>query len=383
MKIIYLCWSLEPTNGWNRYARDVITRIAKQPDVDVTVICEKVDPTIAAGDALIRQIPVLRRPIAYLGQPVWVLLDAWKVRRTVKGEMAKSRRRGDGKKEDVFIHSTLEGYAMFAPFLRGLGAKMLMTTHGTYSVLPLKSARMRWLYTWMYRCLDRVISVSNYTKKHILKNAPGVIAAEKIQVVLNGVDFQEKPPRTAGKDGVFRMMAVGEVKNRKGAHHFVHVAGLLKEKYGFPFQMTFVGRVEKEEQYYKDLIKVLEQHGLVDAVKFPGMVSQAQLDAYYQESDLFVLLSVHEAGHYEGYPLVFHEAAMWGLPSVGTFDCGAEDAVKNGETGVLVHPANHLEVAEVIAKIQSGQIKISPEACKAWAKENDWGKKDLVGMYRF
>ena len=335
---------------------------------EVVVLCQKkfdeVDPSI-------RQLEVLRHPTSYFSSGLVALFDAVRIRRIIKQEM----------KEDTYVHMTVEAYGMFAPFIKSLNVKILMTTHGTFSVLPLKRWKTRWLYKRMYRALDRVIAVSNYTKKHLLKNAEGSITDEKIHVVLNGVDFQERPKRET--DDVFRILTVGGVKHRKGGHHLVRIAHHLKEQYNFPFKITFVGEVQKDHSYYKGLEEFIREKNLQDVIHFAGMISQEELDAYYQHANLFALLSVHEHGHYEGYPLVFHEAAMWGLPSIGTFDCGAEDAIKDGETGVLVHPDQHENVASIIADIQSGKMQIDSSTCKNWAQQNDWNNKDLQGMYVF
>jgi glycosyltransferase involved in cell wall biosynthesis len=367
MKIVYLCPSLEKTDGWSRYSHDIITRVAIHEDVTVLCqnICDGVDPSI-------RQIPVFRSSIRYLTNPLFVLLDAHKVRKIVANEISGC--------DECIIHCTTEAHAMFIPFLRRLGIKTVMTTHGTYSVLPLLSWKMRCLYKRVYKSVGRIVSVSSYTKRHLLKHA-GFLSDAKIQVMTNGVDYEEKPARTSHSDGIFRILSVGEVKNRKGAHHLVRVARLLKEKNQFPFRVTFVGRVQKDQPYYLDLQEYIQQHSLEDCVQFSGMVSQEDLDRHYRDADLFALLSVHENGHYEGYPLVFHEAAMWGLPTVGTFDCGAEDAIQDGKTGVLVHPDSHADIAEAITKIQSGDTPIRSDVCKAWAQANDWSKKNLLTMY--
>lgn len=368
MKIIFLCPSLDRKTGWNRYSYDVITRIAKH--ADVVVLCQEKDPSV---DASIRQIAVLRKPLDYLAHPFWVLKDFLRVRRAIAREMESEG--------ENYVHCTVEGYAVFVPFLRGLSVRTLMTTHGTYSVLPLSSMSMRWLYKWMYKRVDRVITVSGYTKRHLLKHAESFLPASKVVAVNNGVDFEEKPAHHKTSDDVFRILTVGELKNRKGGHHLLAVARYLKENHSLNFHITFVGNVEKGRPYYAQLQDYIDTYSLQDYVHFAGMIPQEELDTYYSEVDLFALLSVHEGGHYEGYPLVFHEAAMWGIPTVGTFDCGAEDAINDGVSGIVVDPTRHEEIAQKIAEIQSGAFALSSEKCKDWARENDWDKKDLLKMY--
>jgi len=369
MKLIVLCPSLECNTGWNRYTHDIVMRLAKRVD-EVVVICQDKDES-----APFRQIPIMRSAMAYLTNPIATFVDAWKVRSAV----AKEVKSYEG---ECIIHCTTEAQGMFIPFFKGLAAKTYMTTHGTYSVLPLKSIKTRWWYKRVYSTVDRVISVSYYTKKHLLEHASKYISAEKIFVMTNGVDFVDHPPKAPKSDDVFRIITVGEVKNRKGGHHLVRVACVLKEQYDFPFHITFIGKVQKESPYFLGIQEFLKEHNLEDCVSFAGMIPQEELDRHYETADLFALLSVHEHGHYEGYPLVFHEAAMWGLPTIGTYNCGAEDAINDGVTGVLVHPSHHEHIAEKIAAIRNRSINITPEVCVQWAQENDWDKKDLFSMYK-
>ena len=41
-------------------------------------------------------------------------------------------------------------------------------------------------------------------------------------------------------------------------------------------------------------------------------------------------------GGFEGFGIVYLEASACGTPCIGTLDCGAEDAIVDGETGLLV-----------------------------------------------
>jgi hypothetical protein len=59
----------------------------------------------------------------------------------------------------------------------------------------------------------------------------------------------------------------------------------------------------------------------------------------YQHCELFLLTPRTErAGHFEGFGLVYLEAGACGKPVIGTSECGAEDAILDGQTGLLVRP---------------------------------------------
>jgi phosphatidylinositol alpha-1,6-mannosyltransferase len=76
--------------------------------------------------------------------------------------------------------------------------------------------------------------------------------------------------------------------------------------------------------------------GLGERVTLAGRVSAAALMRYYAEADVYVLASKNVGWKFEGYGLSLLEASAAGLPVIGTTDCGAEDAVRDGETGLLV-----------------------------------------------
>ena len=65
-------------------------------------------------------------------------------------------------------------------------------------------------------------------------------------------------------------------------------------------------------------------------------------------ADLFCLPS-----HREGFGTVVLEAAILGLPTVGTLIPGLSDAIVNGETGLLVERLNSQQLAQAIERLRS------------------------------
>lgn len=62
--------------------------------------------------------------------------------------------------------------------------------------------------------------------------------------------------------------------------------------------------------------------------------------------DVFVLPSL-----WEGLPLVVLEAAAWGKPMVATDIDGVREVLRNGETGLLVPPANPAKLAQAVLRL--------------------------------
>ena len=83
-----------------------------------------------------------------------------------------------------------------------------------------------------------------------------------------------------------------------------------------------------------------------------------------------------ENHHFEGFGLVFLEAAAAALPVIGTLGNGIEDAVKNGFNGILI-PQNDIKAtAEALLKIlKNGQWRRELSLNSfSWAKDHDWDK---------
>ncbi len=88
--------------------------------------------------------------------------------------------------------------------------------------------------------------------------------------------------------------------------------------------------------------------GLGDAVRFLGPVPDEELPALYNAADLYVGASRRFDLLAEGFGISLVEASACGLAVVGGRSGGVPDAVREGETGILVDPDDPAAVAEGI-----------------------------------
>jgi phosphatidylinositol alpha-1,6-mannosyltransferase len=96
--------------------------------------------------------------------------------------------------------------------------------------------------------------------------------------------------------------------------------------------------------------------GLDGRVHFLGQVSDDELVLLYAEAALFALPARTRLGakpQGEGFGLVFIEAGAMGLPVVAGRGGGVDEAVIDGETGILVDPDDPDAVADAISMILS------------------------------
>lgn len=89
--------------------------------------------------------------------------------------------------------------------------------------------------------------------------------------------------------------------------------------------------------------------GLDDRVTFLGHVDNTVKWAVYRVGDLFVMPNNNLDGQdWEGFGIAFLEAAIMGIPSIAGRTAGAAEAVKDGETGVLVDPGSTSELVDAL-----------------------------------
>ena len=96
------------------------------------------------------------------------------------------------------------------------------------------------------------------------------------------------------------------------------------------------------------LLEQAQRLGLADRIALRGWVKKEQLAAIYRGGDVFVLPSRDE-----GFANVLLEAMAAGLPIMGTYVSGTDDAVVDGATGYIVQPGDMPALATALAKLLS------------------------------
>jgi phosphatidylinositol alpha-1,6-mannosyltransferase len=107
------------------------------------------------------------------------------------------------------------------------------------------------------------------------------------------------------------------------------------------------------------LEQLQQQLNLGDAVRFLGAVSDDELPALYNAADLYVGVSRRHDLLVEGFGIALVEASACGLAVVGGRSGGVPDAVRDGETGILVDPDDPAAVAAGV-----NELLANPERSK-------------------
>jgi phosphatidyl-myo-inositol dimannoside synthase len=202
---------------------------------------------------------------------------------------------------------------------------------------------VRRLYNAIYRRSLFVVAVSRYTGERLVDFG---VSPERIHVVHPGVAGVRAAPRRAAGGGQPTLGTCGRLIRRKGHDLVIRALPLLDPKLsGTRYRIVGEG---PERARLETLAREL---GVAERVEFLGSVPDAELPSFYASLDVFVMPSREEArsGHAEGFGIVYLEAAVHGVPSVGTLTGGIPEAIADGVTGRLVAAENVEELAGALS----------------------------------
>ncbi len=122
------------------------------------------------------------------------------------------------------------------------------------------------------------------------------------------------------------------------------------------------------------LRKLARETGIGDRVVFTGAVPYAELPAYFRAGDVFAMPCRSRLGglDIEALGAVFLQAAAVGRPVVAGDSGGAPEAVRHGETGLVVDPESARAIADTLAGLllDPSRARAMGEAGAAWVLAN-------------
>jgi len=252
--------------------------------------------------------------------------------------------------------------------------KTLAVLHG--SEVNLSNRLLRWFTHRSIAVADVIIPVSRFTRS--LLPAWITAAHKNIYIIPNGID---QAPTSATKDpdialiGAPRLLTVGHVSPRKGQHRVIKALPLLLQTWP-ALHYHVVGRPKNQPA----LEVLADELGVKDHITFHGRVpAHNDLSAYYQQADVFMLLSENQPdGDVEGFGIVALEANSYGVPVVGAKYCGVEEAVDHQRSGYLVDGDKPEEILEGVQYCLSNRERLQIGALE-WVKAHQWS--EIVGRY--
>jgi phosphatidylinositol alpha-1,6-mannosyltransferase len=262
---------------------------------------------------------------------------------------------------------------LMAPALRRAGAERIVaSTHGHevgWAMLPAARQLMRRIGA----SVDVLTYLGEYTHQRIARAVgPNV----RLEQLAPGVDTDAFRPDVASMRTTLRLdgrpvvVCVSRLVARKGQDVLIRALPAIKRRVP-DAALLIVG----DGSYRRTLERLAQSEGVAGDVVFTGSVPWQQLPAYYAAGDVFAMpCRTRYAGlDVEGLGVVFLEAAATGLPVVAGNSGGAADAVRDGETGLVVDGGSVAGVARAVGDLLSDPIRAKTMGAsgRAWV-ESEW-----------
>jgi phosphatidyl-myo-inositol dimannoside synthase len=189
-----------------------------------------------------------------------------------------------------------------------------------------------------------LIAVSRYTAGLVADAGPSRTPTELIPP---GVDLPADPaPLPAERP---TLLTIARLEDRyKGHDVIIRALPLLRAKVP-GVQWVVIG----DGPLRPGLESLAAALGVSDSIRFLGALSDAQRDDWLRRADALVMPSRLPDGDFagEGFGIVYLEAGAYGKPVLAGNVAGALDAVRDGETGILVDPTDHVALADAAAEL--------------------------------
>ena len=142
------------------------------------------------------------------------------------------------------------------------------------------------------------------------------------------------------------LVTVARLVPHKGIDTTVRALGLLAA--GYPdLRYAIVG----QGSYQPSLRALAREAGVEERVHFLTGIADAELPLAYALADIYVGVSRQTSRDVEGFGISLLEASASGKPVVAGRSGGMADAVRDGETGLLVDPEDPADVARAIGAL--------------------------------
>ena len=225
----------------------------------------------------------------------------------------------------------------------------------------------RRLARFALRSSDRIVAISRYTAE--LATSNGAEAA-RVRIIPPGVDWRDRLERT--RFATPTVVTVARLEDRYKGHDVMTRAMPLIRSRVPTAQWVVIG----EGPLRHDIQRLAASHGIGDAIRLLGPVSDEERDRWLDRAHVFAMPSRVPAngGAGEGFGIVYLEAGVHGLPVVAGNVGGALDAVVDGTTGLLVDPTDHVQVADAISRLllDRNEAARMGEAGKEHARNFAW-----------
>jgi len=259
------------------------------------------------------------------------------------------------------------------------GRKFVTTFHGTYNF----NSKMKKLYNSVMVRSDLIIAGSNFIFSHIKENYTKYLdAKKKLLVIFRGINVDYFDPTTKldsdekkllnewqiEKDKKIILLP-GRLTGWKGQEVFIEAVNLVNIELGYEaFYAVILGSDQGRDLYKKKLIRLTEQHRLINQVKFIDHCKDMALA--YKVSDFVVSASIEP----EAFGRVAVEAQSMEKPIIASNIGGSNETVIDEKTGFLFESNNPKSLSKKILKV----LSMDEASLQSIGKE---GRKNIIQKF--
>jgi glycosyltransferase involved in cell wall biosynthesis len=197
----------------------------------------------------------------------------------------------------------------------------------------------------------------------------------KVDVVSLGgglVLTEEEYRRSLPRENI--LLSLGTVKPRKGAIESVEAFSRFLKQSDRNYKYYVIGDLSKDLPYVERLKALINKLGVQDSVILTGKESFEKIDELFRKAKLLLMPSVNNEFRFEGFGLVHLEAYGYGVPSIGSYECGNEQVIQNDVTGYLTKQGNIDDIYNALSEVLADDLKWANFSNNAinYARENTW-----------
>jgi len=185
----------------------------------------------------------------------------------------------------------------------------------------------------IFEAASHIASMSNLAKLSVIEDYG--IEEHKVTVIPPGIDFKQ-----------LGLLEACNRTNQNQRPNILFVGGSFKRKGGEDLLKVFLENFSEAASLHLVTKKAVQ-------CNHPNVHVYNNIEAYsttwtrlYQQADLFVMPSYHE-----GLPHVYVEAMGFALPVIASNLVQIAEVVTPGETGFMVAPGNHSELAQCLKRL--------------------------------
>lgn len=204
--------------------------------------------------------------------------------------------------------------------------------------------------------IDQFVGVSQYTRKHILKDY-GFFLANKARVIYNGIDTSVFVKRTQTNRNKF--ILTSHLRKSKGIQDLLMALSIIDESIKNQMQIDVYG----EGPHEKELLAMANEFKLNSIINFKG--SSSKLNQLYTNYAYLI-----QPSHEETFCYSVIESLVCNVPVVTTHEAGnVLLLIENSKNGFLYNAGNIQQLAEILKNIVLENFKVEKDVSEQIEKD--------------